>query len=75
MKKNNCVEKNIILESVINYLKEDDVKQNIKEIIKPLIEVILIELYPYLFYFILIFLVHISLTIYIIYITIRKMEN
>lgn len=75
MKKNNCVEKNIILESVINYLKEDDVKQNIKEIIKPLIEVILIELYPYLFYFVLIFLVHISLTIYIIYITIRKMEN
>ena len=75
MKKNNCVEKNIILESVINYLKEDDVKQNIKEIIKKLIEVILIELYPYLFYFILIFLVHISLTIYIIYITIRKMEN
>ena len=67
--------KNIIVESLINYLKDDDVKKNIKDIIKPLIEAILIELYPYIFYFVLILLFHILLTVYIIYVTLKKIEN
>jgi len=67
--------KNIIVESLINYLKDDDVKKNIKDIIKPLIEAILIELYPYIFYFVVILLIHISLTVYIIYVTVKKIEN
>ena len=67
--------KNIIVESLRNYLKDDDVKKNIKDIIKPLIEAILIELYPYIFYFVVILLIHISLTVYIIYVTVKKIEN
>lgn len=67
--------KNIIVESLINYLKDEDVKKNIKDIIKPLIEAILIELYPYIFYFVLILLIHILLTVYIIYVTVKKIEN
>ena len=67
--------KNIIVDSLINYLKDDDVKKNIKDIIKPLIEAILIELYPYIFYFVVILLIHISLTVYIIYVTVKKIEN
>ena len=72
----NCeLNKNIIVESLINYLKDEDVKKNIKDIIKPLIEAILIELYPYIFYFVLILLFHILLTVYIIYVTLKKIEN
>ena len=67
--------KNIIVESLINYLKDDDVKKNIKDIIKPLIEAILIELYPYIFYFVVILLIHISLKVFIIYVTVKKIEN
>ena len=75
MNKNSELNKNIIVESLINYLKDEDVKKNIKDIIKPLIEAILIELYPYIFYFVLILLIHISLTVYIIYVTVKKIEN
>ena len=74
-KKNNEYKKNLIIESLINYLKDEEVKNNIKDIVKPLLEVILIELYPYIFYFVIILLIHISLTVYIIYMTLKKIEN
>ena len=69
------IKKNIIIEGLINYLKDEDVKSNIKDIVKPLLEIILIELYPYIFYFVIILLIHISLTVYIIYVTLKKIEN
>ena len=75
MDKNCELNKNIVVESLIKYLNDDDVKKNVKYIIKPLIEAILIELYPYIFYFVLILLIHISLTVYIIYVTLKKIEN
>ena len=74
-KKNDEYKKNLIIESLINYLKDDELKNNIKDIVKPLLEVILIELYPYIFYFVIILLIHISLTVYIIYMTLKKIEN
>ena len=74
-KKNDEYKKNLIIESLINYLKDEEVKNNIKDIVKPLLEVILIELYPYIFYFVIILLIHISLTVYIIYMTLKKIEN
>jgi hypothetical protein len=73
--KNDEYKKNLIIESLINYLKDEEVKNNIKDIVKPLLEVILIELYPYIFYFVIILLIHISLTVYIIYMTLKKIEN
>ena len=76
MAEKNCeFKKNIIIENLINYLKDEDVKNNIKDIVKPLLEIILIELYPYIFYFVVILLIHISLTVYIIYVTLKKIEN
>ena len=74
-KKNDEYKKNLIIESLINYLKDEEVKNNIKDIVKPLLELILIELYPYIFYFVIILLIHISLTVYIIYMTLKKIEN
>lgn len=74
-KKNDEYKKNLIIEGLITYLKDEEVKNNIKDIVKPLLEIILIELYPYIFYFVIILLIHISLTVYIIYMTLKKIEN
>lgn len=72
----NCKkENNIAIELLLNYLKEDEVKEGIKDVVKSLLEIIILELYPYIFYFILILIFHILLTVYIIYIIFKKIEN
>tara|TARA_Y100000816_G_C26008678_1_gene527287 strand:+ start:133 stop:354 length:222 start_codon:yes stop_codon:yes gene_type:complete len=72
----NCKkENNIVIELLLNYLKEDEVKEGIKDVVKSLLEIIILELYPYIFYFILILIFHILLTVYIIYIIFKKIEN
>ena len=66
---------NLFMDEIIACLKDKDVKNNIKEIIKPLLEIIVIELYPYIFYFILLLFFHIVITMYIVHIIFKKIEN
>ncbi len=40
---------NTFLEKCINILKREDIKREIKNIITPLLKVILIEIYPYIY--------------------------
>jgi len=41
--------RNIIVEQCLEILKRDDVKGEIKEVIKPMISILLQEIYPYIF--------------------------
>jgi len=41
--------RNIIVEQCLDVLKRDDVKKEIKEVIKPMISILLQEIYPYIF--------------------------
>ena len=41
--------RNIIVEQCLEVLKRDDVKKEIKEVIKPMISILLQEIYPYIF--------------------------
>jgi len=41
--------KEMLIGEFLNVLKRDDVKQNIKELFYPIIETIMIEIWPYIF--------------------------
>lgn len=41
--------KEILINECIGVLKRDDVKQNIKEMFYPIIDMIMIEIWPYIF--------------------------
>ena len=41
--------KNKIIEECLNTLKRDDVKEEIKELMKPVIDMFLKEIYPYIY--------------------------
>lgn len=41
--------KNKIIEECLNTLKRDDVKEEIKELMKPVIDMLLKEIYPYIY--------------------------
>ena len=41
--------KNTIINECLNTLKRDDVKNDIKELMKPLVDMIIQQLYPYIF--------------------------
>ena len=41
--------KESIIEYCLNILKRDDIKHELKELMKPMIDVILQEIYPYIF--------------------------
>jgi hypothetical protein len=66
---------NGIVKELIDLLNKEEIKNDIKDIIRPLLELIILELYPYIYYFVLILIFHISLTLYIVYIFSKKMEN
>lgn len=66
---------NGIVKELIDFLNKDEIRNDIKEIIRPLLELIILELYPYIYYFVLILIFHISLTLYIVYIFSKKIEN
>lgn len=66
---------NGIVKELIDFLNKEEIRNDIKEIIRPLLELIILELYPYIYYFVLILIFHISLTLYIVYIFSKKIEN
>jgi hypothetical protein len=41
--------RNLIVEQCLEVIKRDDVKREIKELIKPMISILLQEIYPYIF--------------------------
>jgi hypothetical protein len=41
--------KNTIINECLNTLKRDDVKNDIKDLMKPLVDMIIQQLYPYIF--------------------------
>ena len=41
--------RNIIVDQCLEILKREDVKREIKEVIKPMISILLQEIYPYIF--------------------------
>ena len=41
--------KNTVINECLNTLKRDDVKNDIKELMKPLVDMIIQQLYPYIF--------------------------
>ena len=41
--------KNTIINECLNLLKRDDVKHDLKEIMKPVVDMIIMQLYPYIF--------------------------
>ena len=55
---------NGIVKELIDFLNKDEIRNDIKEIIRPLLELIILELYPYIYYFVLILIFHISLVLF-----------
>lgn len=41
--------KNILIEQCLQFIKRDDVKYEIKNLFTPIIELILIQIYPYIY--------------------------
>jgi hypothetical protein len=41
--------KKTIIDECLNLLKRDDVKHDLKELMKPVIDMIILQLYPYIF--------------------------
>ena len=64
------IKKNIVLDECINFLKSDEIKNEIKQIIKPFLEYLFKELSIYLFFFVFFiissFLLHLGVLIILI---------
>ena len=59
------------LEKCLNLLKREDVKSEIKNVISPLIQMILIELYPYIYISLIVVIISFLLHLGIFFILLR----
>lgn len=41
--------KEVLIDSLLSIIKREDIKKELKNLMKPLVEMILIELYPYVY--------------------------
>lgn len=64
--------KNKIIEECLNTLKRDDVKEEIKELMSPVIDMVLKEIYPYIYLSIIFVIISFLLILGIFYLLLRS---
>ena len=69
------IKKNIVLDECINFLKSDEIKNEIKQIIKPFLEYLFKELSIYLFFFVFFIISSFLLHLGVLIILIRYIKN
>ena len=69
------IKKNVVLDECINFLKSDEIKNEIKQIIKPFLEYLFKELSIYLFFFVFFIISSFLLHLGVLIILIRYIKN